>query len=491
MGCSSCGTEGGKPNGCKSNGGCSSSSCNKMNTYDWLSDYDFHDPMSFKMVEVSFKEGSSKGFYHNDNPSIHTGDMVAVEGDRGYNIGEVTLSGELVRLQIKKKEQKEDQITAKVLRLATEKDIQKLNEARDLEIQTLVRSRVIARNLGLEMKIGDVEYQADKRKATFFYTAEGRIDFRTLVRQYSDEFKIKVEMRQIGARQESARIGGLGSCGRELCCSTWLTKFKSVSTTAARYQNLSINQTKLSGQCGRLKCCLNYELDTYLDILKDFPKKVDYLKTKYGKAQLIKMDIFKGIMFYNFVKKGEKRGVMVSLPKERVQEIKNLNKEGELPDQLLSDKVILQNKTEDEKEISFADVTGQIELPADKKRSRNSRKNKRSNNKRAQNNSNTKKKTNSNNNPNRAKKKPNTKVAPKSNNNKAQNKNKDNNSNTKKSPNQTKSTNKSKKPNTQNKTPRKNSKELNQNKNKIQSKSNNQSKPNPNNNKDKKPNNNK
>ena len=374
MGCTSCG-EGGKPNGCKSNGSCGTASCNKMNTFDWLSDSEIYDPTGFKIVEVSFKQGATKNFYINDNVHIHTGDVVAVDGDKGYNVGEITLSGELVRMQLKKKAIKANSITAKVLRIASERDLQKLQEARDLEIPTLIRARVIARNLSLEMKIGDIEYQADKRKATFYYTAEGRVDFRELVKHYSEEFKIKVEMRQIGSRQESARIGGLGSCGRELCCSTWLSKFKSVSTTAARYQNLSINQTKLSGQCGRLKCCLNYELDTYLEILQEFPKKVDYLKTKQGKVQLIKMDIFKGLMFYAYANKPEQRGVLIALEIDRVKEIKKMNQAGDLPDTLLSKKDLLRESQLVEDEISFADVTGQIELPTEKKKSRNKRRN--------------------------------------------------------------------------------------------------------------------
>ena len=243
-----------------------------MNTFDWLSVMDVEDPEPFDIVEVSFKNGARKSFYKNpESLDIITGDNVVVETGTGYDIGRITLSGDLVRLQMKKKNVDEDAVLHAVLRRANDRDMERLEEARSMEKHTMIRSRVIARTLGLEMKIGDVEYQGDKRKATFFYTADGRVDFRELIRHYAKEFRVKIEMRQIGARQESARIGGLGSCGRELCCSTWLTDFKSVSTAAARYQNLAINQAKLSGQCGRLKCCLNYELDTYLDALEHFP----------------------------------------------------------------------------------------------------------------------------------------------------------------------------------------------------------------------------
>ncbi|MEE9438396.1 MAG: regulatory iron-sulfur-containing complex subunit RicT [Saprospiraceae bacterium] len=379
MGCSSCGN--GSPSGCGNNGHCSTGGCNKSNTYDWISVMDIYDPMGFDLVEVSFKNGSRKEFFIN-NPWTNavTGDTVVVETDSGLDTGRLSLSGELVRAQMKKKNVNENRVTHKVMRIAHQRDLEKLGEARSIEKRTLVRARVIARNLGLDMKIGDIEYQGDKRKATFYYTAEGRVDFRELVRSYAQEFKVKVEMRQIGARQESARIGGIGSCGRELCCSTWLSDFKSVSTSAARYQNIAINQTKLSGQCGRLKCCLNYELDTYMDALKHFPKNVDYLKTKRGKVALIKTDIFKGMMFYSYIEE-KFRGPLVPLHYDRVKEIKEMNKKGEIPDEL-QDRIALQ-KIEDakEKEIEYADVTGHIELPSVKKsNNRKSNKNKKRNN---------------------------------------------------------------------------------------------------------------
>jgi cell fate regulator YaaT (PSP1 superfamily) len=256
-----------------------------------------------------------------------------------------------------------------VIRVAHQRDLEKMQEARELEKPAMVKARAMARTLGLEMKVGDVEFRADLRKATFYYTAEGRIDFRELVRSYAREFRVKVEMRQIGARQESGRIGGLGPCGRELCCSTWLTDFKSVSTSAARYQNLSINQSKLSGQCGRLKCCLNYELDTYLDALKDFPKKVDKLFTEQGKAHMIKMDIFKRQMYYMMEDKRGRRQV-VSLDVDRVKEIKAMNQDGKKPETLQSASFM----PEEDSDIDFeSNVTGVVDLPKEKRKSKRGR----------------------------------------------------------------------------------------------------------------------
>ena len=374
MGCAGCSVGmDGVPKGCGSKGHCTSGGCNKMNTFDWLSALDVHDPTEYNMVEVSFKNGARKDFYkRTDYTNAQTGDLVVVESNSGLDIGRITLSGELVRLQMKKKKVSEDSISYGVIRKAHERDIEKLDQARSKERDCMIRARAIARTLDLEMKIGDVEFQGDGRKATFYYTAEGRIDFRELVRNFAKEFKVKIEMRQIGSRQESARIGGVGACGRELCCSTWLSDFKSVTTTAARYQNLAINQTKLSGQCGRLKCCLNYELDTYLDALKGFPKHVDKLQTQEGNAELMKTDIFKGIMYY-ILKSERKRGIVVALTKERVAEIKALNVKGVKPERLLgavSSGWIPGESAPDDSEMEFADVTGEIELPEIKKKRR-------------------------------------------------------------------------------------------------------------------------
>ena len=230
-----------------------------MNVFDWLSGLPLHDSAKpYPVIEVSFNKGSRKDFYRNNTQLIlEKGQMIAVEGVSGFDVGTVSLTGELVKLQMKKYGVKEDPQMKRIIRIATEEDLTSFYKQNDREQEVMVRSRAIARQLNLEMKIAEVEVQADGKKATFFYTADGRVDFRELIKVYASEFKVKVEMRQIGARQESGKVGGIGSCGRELCCSTWLTDFKSVNTTAARYQNLSINQTKLSGQCGRLKCCLN------------------------------------------------------------------------------------------------------------------------------------------------------------------------------------------------------------------------------------------
>ena len=376
MGCSSCGTKkdvNGKPLGCNSNGGCSTGGCNRLNTYDWLATQDIYEPEKFDVVEVSFKHGSHKNFFKNPpHARAITGDMVVVDTGNGYDVGRISLSGELVRMQMKKKRVKEDTLFSNVIRRANDRDLEKLSEAREREHETMVRARAIARSLELDMKIGDVEFQGDKRKATFFYTAEGRVDFRELIRHFAKEFKVKIEMRQIGARQESARIGGVGSCGRELCCSTWLSDFKSVSTAAARYQNLAINQSKLSGQCGRLKCCLNYELDTYMDALQHFPKNADNIFTEVGKATLVKTDIFKGLMYYAYFE-ASKRGKFYPVGIERVKEIQKMNAEGSKPNDLID----LQSLIADEDEmLDYEDVTGVIELPMEERRKRRRNRNK-------------------------------------------------------------------------------------------------------------------
>ncbi len=369
---------GGKPAGCRSNGSCQSGGCNRLNVYNWLSDLPFSAPVnSFKVVEISFKNGSRKGFYVNSgNVDCHTGDMVVVDGRTGgYDVGQVSLSGELVRLQMRKKRVPEDAELPRLVRRAQEHDLEKLRYAREQEYPTMLMARVIARDLGLNMKVGDVEYQADGRKATFYYTADERVDFRDLIKFYAKEFKVKIEMRQIGARQEAGRIGGIGTCGRELCCSTWLTSFKSVSTVAARYQNLAINQSKLSGQCGRLKCCLNYELDTYVDALKDFPKDADFLKTRQGKARLIKTDIFKRLMWY--VQLDDNKHVQLTV--EQVKDILEMNAKGNMPDSLSA--MRLQDFEPKAEEVGFEDGVGAVELDelkrrerADKKRRRRQRK---------------------------------------------------------------------------------------------------------------------
>ncbi|MBK7634339.1 MAG: hypothetical protein IPJ13_08660 [Saprospiraceae bacterium] len=370
MGCSSCSIDSnGTPRGCGDKGHCTSGSCNKHNTYDWISSKEMFDPTAYHIAEISFKKGSHKEFFINDpSTRTETGDMVVVETVSGYDVGRISLSGELVRLQMKKRHTTEERVSLKVIRKANERDLEKLEEARQLEKETMVRARVIARTLGLDMKLGDVEYQGDKKKATFYYTAEGRVDFRELVKEYAREFKVKIEMRQIGARQESARIGGIGSCGRELCCSTWLSDFKSVNTAAARYQNIAINQSKLSGQCGRLKCCLNYELDTYLDALEDFPENADILKTKQGSMVLIKTDIFKGLLYYTYENNDKLRGTIVSVSTRRAKEVKELNNKNIIPNELSSEAAnnpVIVNPDDENAEHGYEDVTGQIELRND------------------------------------------------------------------------------------------------------------------------------
>ena len=329
MGCVGCSTdtEGGVPKGCGSKGNCATGGCNMLNTYDWLADMPiaFGTEQSF-FYEISFQNGSRKDFYKNErNVAVNTGDLVVVETAMGNDIGRITLSGELVKLQMKKKKVKSNSAEIRnIVRFPSEDDLKSWEEAKALEKPTMIRARAIARSMNLEMKIGHVEFQADKKKVTFYYTAEDRIDFRELIKVFAKDFKVKIEMRQIGARQEAGKIGGIGTCGRELCCSTWLTDFKSVSTNAARYQNLSINLSKLSGQCGRLKCCLNYELDTYMDALQEFPKKADKLETDGGIATLMKTDVLQRLMWYTYAESS----TFYPLTVEQVHEIIELNKDG-------------------------------------------------------------------------------------------------------------------------------------------------------------------
>ncbi len=370
MGCGSCGTAGSAPGGCQSKGSCASGSCNRMNVFDWLANLPFSDPeSSCKMVEVSFNNGSRKDYFKNTtNYFFEKGEMIAVEGVSGFDVGSVNLTGELVRLQLKKNNIKEDNPEIKkILRRANENDLAKLKETKARERDVMIRSRAIAKQLNLQMKVAEVEIQADGRKATFFYIADDRVDFRELIKIYAGEFKVKVEMRQIGARQEAGKVGGIGSCGRELCCSTWLTDFKSVNTNAARYQNLSINQAKLSGQCGRLKCCLNYELDTYLDALQHFPDNCDSIEIARGRAFLVKKDIFRSLMWYTLADSNKQ----YPLTLERVKKIKALNQQGIRPEELEAVEVV--SKKPVEVEPVYADVVGQISLKSLEKTSRKRR----------------------------------------------------------------------------------------------------------------------
>ena len=323
---------GGKPNGCRTNGTCSTSGCNKLEVYDWLANIDLPGgQQTYDILEVRFKN-SRKDFYRNGQKiNIQVGDIVVVDAASGFDVGIVSVAGELARIQVRKKKKDFKPLEArKVIRIANQKDIDLWIKARSNEKELMYKARTLALNIGLEMKISDVEYQGDMSKAIFYYTADGRVDFRQLIKDMASEFRMRIEMKQIGARQESSRLGGIGSCGRELCCSTWLTDFRSVSTSAARYQQLSLNPQKLAGQCGKLKCCLNFELDAYLEGLKSFPRTDVRLKTQKGDAYHVKTDVFKGTMWYGF--RGESE--LYPLTSARVKEIIESNKKGNKPSDL-------------------------------------------------------------------------------------------------------------------------------------------------------------
>ena len=371
MGCTSCSSGAdGQPKGCKNNGTCGSDGCNKLTVFDWLSNMSLPgDQKPFIGVEVRFKNGRKHFYKNSENLSLSIGDIVATEAMSGYDIGIITLTGELVKVQMKKKSP--DVTTddlSKIYRKATQKDINIWQTVRAKEAEIQKRSREIAIHLGLKMKISDIEYQGDGSKTTFYYTAEERVDFRQLIRDFASAFSTRVEMKQVGFRQEAARLGGIGSCGRELCCSTWLTDFRSVKTSAARYQQLSLNPQKLAGQCGKLKCCLNYELDTYLDAIKDIPKSDVKLITEKGVAICQKTDIFKRFLWYGY----EKQGVnWHKISVDKVNEIIALNKKGV--------KVLSLEEYVVEEQISetkiFENVVGQDSLTRfDKPKSKNNRK---------------------------------------------------------------------------------------------------------------------
>jgi cell fate regulator YaaT (PSP1 superfamily) len=328
MGCASCSTgNDGTPRGCKNNGTCGTDGCNKLTVFDWLGNMSLPSDMDpFYGVEVRFKNGRKEFFDNRDQINLSIGDVVATEASPGHDIGIVTLTGELVRVQIKRKKESMNLETyPKIYRKATQKDIDLWQGLRQKEDQVQKRSREIAMGLKLKMKISDVEFQGDGGKAIFYYTAEERVDFRQLIKEFARAFSTRIEMKQVGFRQEAARLGGIGSCGRELCCSTWLTDFRSVNTAAARYQQLSLNPQKLAGQCGKLKCCLNFELDAYMEALKVFPKMEVKLKTEKGVALCQKIDIFKGLMWYCYDKEFMN---WHELPVVKVNEIIEANKKG-------------------------------------------------------------------------------------------------------------------------------------------------------------------
>jgi len=358
MGCNSCSTgKEGQPQGCRNNGTCGTDGCNKLTVFDWLSNMALPNGQNpFECVEVRFKN-SRKHFFRNvENLSLSIGDIVATQAISGHDVGMVTLTGELVKVQMKRKKVALDSdAVLKIYRKASQKDIDKWQKCRNKEEEIKKRAREIAIILKLEMKISDVEFQGDGSKATFYYTAEERVDFRQLIKDMAKAFGIRIEMRQIGYRQEAQRLGGIGSCGRELCCSTWLSDFRSVSTSAARYQQLSLNPQKLAGQCGKLKCCLNYELDVYLDALKDFPAQDTKLVTDKGLAFCQKTDIFKGALWFSYK---EDPANWHELTKQQVHEIIERNNKKEKVHGL--EEYAADNMREEQ--VVFENVVGQDSL---------------------------------------------------------------------------------------------------------------------------------
>ncbi|MGG5488273.1 PSP1 domain-containing protein [Gaetbulibacter sp. NE] len=383
MACNSCSTgKDGQPKGCKNNGTCGTDSCNKLTVFDWLANMSLpNGEEPFIGVEVRFKNGRKQYYKNTENLTLSIGDVVATQAKSGHDIGMVTLTGELVRIQMKRKKVdiNDEEEVLKIYRKANQKDIDVWSSARDKEEAMKVKARQFAIDLKLKMKISDIEYQGDASKATFYYTAEERVDFRELIKVFAKEFRTRIEMKQVGFRQEAARLGGIGSCGRELCCSTWLTDFRSVSTSAARYQQLSLNPLKLAGQCGKLKCCLNYELDAYLEALKQFPKTEIKLHTEKGTAVCQKTDIFKGHMWYAY--EGEWMN-WHKLTTDQANEIIEKNKKKQKVASLEEYAVELLEDTK----VAFENVVGQDSLtrfdsPKRKKKRRNNRGKQKRNNK--------------------------------------------------------------------------------------------------------------
>ena len=363
--------------GCK---GCTRHT-NKLHVYDWLHDFPEFQQAT-KMVEVQFKN-TRKGYYINSNNlELQLGDLVAVESLPGHDIGTVTLTGKLVELQMKKNNFREDNNGGlrRIYRLARPADLEKYEQAKAQEQSTMIRSRQIAEELGLQMKIGDVEYQGDGNKAIFYYIADERVDFRQLIKVLAAEFRVKIEMKQIGARQEAGRIGGIGPCGHELCCSRWMTNFVSVSTSAARIQDLSINPQKLAGQCGKLKCCLNYEVDAYVEAQRSLPSREIVLETKDSTYYHFKTDVFSGMMTYSSDQFNGSN--LETIHKDRVFEIISMNRKGKKPLKLLAEKA-----AEPEKETSYQnDLLDESITRFDNDRSRQPRKKRKPRKKRVDNN---------------------------------------------------------------------------------------------------------
>lgn len=371
------------PSSCKNNGSCSTLSCDKLSVFDWLGNMSLPSHQEpFDIYEVRFKNGRKEYFKNVNNLSLCTGEAIAVEASIGHDIGTISLSGELVKTQLQKRKIALDsEVIKKIYRKATQKDIDIWQKAKEKESNTQREARLIIGKLGLKMKLSDVEYQGDDKKATFFYTADSRVDFRQLIRDLAASFKIRIEMKQVDLRHEASRLGGIGSCGRELCCSTWLTDFRRVNTQAARYQQLSLSPHKLQGQCGRLKCCLNFELDSYLDALKAFPDTKTTLKTQKGVASFIKMDIFKGLLWYAYIDSEDYKWYQLSF--EQVHEIINLNKEGEKIESLSEFEIV-----ETSNKPIFEDAVGEDSLTRFDTPKTNKRRSKRTNKRKSQNRNN-------------------------------------------------------------------------------------------------------
>ena len=385
MGCSSCSNgKDGQPRGCKNNGTCGTDGCNKLTVFDWLSNMSLPNGQTpFDCVEVRFKNSRKEFFRNTDKLSLAIGDVVATQAKSGHDVGIVTLTGELVKVQMKRKKvDYGDKGLPRIYRKATQRDIDIWQKCRNKEEEIKKRSREIAISLKLEMKLSDVEFQGDGSKATFYYTAEDRVDFRQLIKDMAKAFSIRIEMRQIGYRQEAQRLGGIGSCGRELCCSTWLTDFRSVSTASARYQQLALNPQKLAGQCGKLKCCLNYELDMYLEALKDFPSSDSKLQTEKGMAYCQKVDIFKETLWFSYRNDASN---WHALKKEQVQEILEINKK----DKKIESLEYYTSDTSLDDQVTFENVVGQDSLTRfDRpKRKRNKKRKNKNPRKKNQNNS--------------------------------------------------------------------------------------------------------
>ena len=323
----------------------------KLNAYNWLSDIP-GDKNDFDMVEVQFKN-TRRGFYKNSmNLPLQVGDIVAVEANPGHDIGRVSMIGKLVRLQMKKANLRADAEIRRVFRKAKASDLEKFEAAKAREYDTMIRSRRIAKDLNLNMKIGDVEYQGDGNKAIFYYIADERVDFRQLIKVLAEAFRVRIEMKQIGARQEAGRIGGIGPCGRPLCCSSWMSNFVSVATSAARFQDISLNPQKLAGQCAKLKCCLNYEVDAYVEAVKKLPSKEIRLETKDNTYVQFKTDIFGKLITYSTDKNVPAN--LVTITVSRAFEVIALNKRGIKPDSLLAD-----GEEVEKKKSEFGDIVGQ------------------------------------------------------------------------------------------------------------------------------------